>query len=185
MDWSCTQDSGCRQRYVLLGYLSVALGDVGAAYQASACDSTTLLTLLLTANALIGASAKELWVLYQLVPLFGICPVCYPLEIVSCPTRSASMQVWRTSRTLGCQVQIQSRDSRSADQIVPKTWTDHAEIVPQQIVEHSAHQIYARAMDPRGSAKTWKVILGILGLVSCMLLICGACIMLSTGSIIV
>jgi hypothetical protein len=54
------------------GNLSVALGEVRAPYQARASGSTTLLTLLLTAGALIDTPAKELWVLYKLVPLSGI-----------------------------------------------------------------------------------------------------------------
>lgn len=37
----------------------------------SASSSTTLLTLLLTAGALIGAPAKKLWVSYKLYPIAG------------------------------------------------------------------------------------------------------------------
>jgi hypothetical protein len=66
-----------------------------------------------------------------------------------------------------------------------KVWTDQAGIDPQQIAEHFADQVYATAIDPRGSAKIWRVILGIPRLVSCVLLICGASIMLSAGSIVV
>lgn len=55
-----------------IGNLSIALNGVGAAYQAGSSGATTLLTLLPTAGALIGTPAKELWVLYKLVPLAGV-----------------------------------------------------------------------------------------------------------------
>ncbi|EMD01098.1 hypothetical protein BAUCODRAFT_135834 [Baudoinia panamericana UAMH 10762] len=55
-----------------IGNLSIALSGLGSAYQASAAGATTLLTLLPTAGALIGAPTKELWVLYKLMPLAGV-----------------------------------------------------------------------------------------------------------------
>lgn len=55
-----------------IGNLSLALSGVGAAYQVGSSGASTLLTLLPTAGALIGAPAKELWVLYKLVPVAGV-----------------------------------------------------------------------------------------------------------------
>ena len=63
------RSSGSRESCV--GNLSVALADVGAAYSAGAQGASTLLSLMPTAGALIGAPAKELW-LYKLVPLAGV-----------------------------------------------------------------------------------------------------------------
>lgn len=54
------------------GNLSLALDGLGAAYLAGAAGASTLLTLLPTAGALIGAPARELWVLYKLMPVAGI-----------------------------------------------------------------------------------------------------------------
>ena len=62
-----------------VGNLSVALRQVGAAYEASSNGSTALLTLLPTAGALIGAPTKELWVLWNLVPIAGIFSIALSL----------------------------------------------------------------------------------------------------------
>ena len=46
-----------------IGNLSVALDSLGAAYAAGSQGAGVLLTLIPTASVLIGAPAKELWVL--------------------------------------------------------------------------------------------------------------------------
>lgn len=61
------------------GNLSLALADVGAAYQVSSNGATNLLTLLPTAGSLIRAPAKELWVLYKLMPLAGLLSMAFSL----------------------------------------------------------------------------------------------------------
>lgn len=66
-----------------------------------------------------------------------------------------------------------------------KTWSDQSEVDPRLVADHFADQVHARAMDSRGSAKLSKVAFGISGLIACVLLICGACIILSAGSIVV
>jgi hypothetical protein len=55
------------KRSECVGNLSVAL-NVGAAYALGMSSSNTLLSLIPTAGVLIGAPAKELWVLYVLRP---------------------------------------------------------------------------------------------------------------------
>lgn len=54
------------------GNLSLALGSIGPIVSASSSGASGALTLLPTAGALIGAPAKELWILYKLVPLAGV-----------------------------------------------------------------------------------------------------------------
>lgn len=54
------------------GNLSLALGSIGPISSASSSGASGALTLLPTAGALIGAPAKELWILYKLVPLAGV-----------------------------------------------------------------------------------------------------------------
>ncbi|KAF3480427.1 uncharacterized protein GIQ15_05774 [Arthroderma uncinatum] len=52
--------------------LSMALSNVGPIYQAGTAGSAGALSLLPTAGALIGAPAKELWILYKIMPLAGV-----------------------------------------------------------------------------------------------------------------
>jgi hypothetical protein len=68
--------SGGNREYCV-GNLSITLSGLGAAYQASASGATTLLTMLPTAGALIGAPSKELWVLYKLIRSLACCPCFY------------------------------------------------------------------------------------------------------------
>lgn len=166
------------------GNLSVALMEVGAAYQASSNGSTTLLTLLPTAGALIGAPAKELWVLYKLVPFAGFLASLLSLGGSIIPNQVsdyASLEDFSYSGMPSASpvdAMIKRRPSA-------KTWAENSETDVQLLAEHFADQVFARAMDSRASSKHWKVVLGMFGLVGCILLICGACYMLSAGSIIV
>jgi hypothetical protein len=59
------------KRFDCVGNLSVAL-NVGQAYSSGMASANTLLSLIPTAGVLIGAPAKELWVLYKLCPLAGV-----------------------------------------------------------------------------------------------------------------
>lgn len=166
------------------GNLSLALGEVGAAYQASASGSTTLLTLLPTAGALIGAPAKELWVLYKLCPLAGFFSSVLALGGSIVPhqvSEYASLEDFSYSGMPS----TNPIDGFMKRRPSGKTWSDQSDLDPHLVAEHFADQVHARAMDARGSAKTMKVALGIFGLMACILLICGACIILSAGSIVV
>jgi hypothetical protein len=166
------------------GNLSIALGEVGAAYQASASGSTSLLTLLPTAGALIGAPAKELWVLYKLVPLAGFFSSVLSLGGSIVP-RQVSEYASLEDFTYAGMPNGNSVDGMMKRRVSGRTFTDQSDIDPQAIAENFADQVYARAMDPRGSAKTWKVALGLCGQVACIGLIVGACWILSEGSIVV
>jgi hypothetical protein len=90
------------------GNLSVALDAVGAAYQASSNASTTLLTLLPTAGALIGAPAKELWVLSKLVLSLAYCLWRCPWAVTLYHTKSVTTLVLKTSHTAVCETTITS-----------------------------------------------------------------------------
>ncbi|KAF2026293.1 hypothetical protein EK21DRAFT_74485 [Setomelanomma holmii] len=166
------------------GNLSVALAGVGEAYRASASGSTSLLTLLPTAGALIGAPAKELWVLYKLVPLAGFLSSVLSLGGSIVP-HQVSDYASLEDFSYNDMPNNNATDGMLRRRVSGKTWSDQFELDVQQIAEHFADQVYARAMDLRGSSKTWKIGLGICGLIVCVLLICGACYMLSAGSIVV
>jgi len=166
------------------GNLSMALEGAGAAYQASASGSTTLLTLLPTVGALVGPPAKELWVLYKLVPLAGFLSSVLALGGSIVPNQVseyASLEDFSYNGMLSAN----AIDGMMKRRPSGRTWSDQSDVDPQQVANHFADQVYARAMDSRGSAKTWKVALGIFGLVACILLICSACAILSYVSIVV
>ncbi|CAI6286912.1 unnamed protein product [Periconia digitata] len=167
-----------------MGNLSLALEGVGAAYQASSSGSTTLLTLLPTVGALVGPPAKELWVLYKLVPLAGFFSSVLALGGSIVPqqvSEYASLEDFSYSGMPSANAVDGMMKRRPSG----KMWTEQAIVDPQVVAAHFADQVYARAMDSRGSSKTWKVALGMVGMVACILLICCACAILSRGSIVV
>lgn len=166
------------------GNLSVALMEVGAAYQASSNGSTNLLTLLPTAGALIGAPAKELWVLYKLVPLAGFFTSLLSLGGSIIPNQVSDYASLEDFSYSGMHSESPV-DGMIKRRPSAKTWDENSEADIQVVAEHFADQVFARAMDSRGSEKRWKVLLGMFGLVGCILLICGACYILSAGSIVV
>jgi hypothetical protein len=173
-----SQDAYC------YGNLSLALSEVGAAYQASSSGSTSLLTLLPTAGALIGAPAKELWVLYKLVPLAGFFSSVLSLGGSIVP-RQVSEYASLEDFTYAGMPSGNSVDGMMKRRPSGRTFTDQSDMDPQSVAEHFADQVYARAMDSRGSAKLWKVAMGLSGQVACIGLIVGACWILSEGSIVV
>jgi hypothetical protein len=158
------------------GNLSVALDAVGAAYQASSNASTTLLTLLPTAGALIGAPAKELWVLSKLVPIAGLLSMALSLGGNIVPHQVgdyASLEDFSYS----CMRNNNHIDALLKGRVSGRTWNENEGSEPdiQQIAEHFAEQVHARAMDLDVAANRLKVGLGILMLCIWILLICVAC----------
>lgn len=75
------------------GNLSIALAQVGPVLASETAGASGALSLLPTAGALIGAPAKELWVLYKLMPLAGILSMMLSLGGNIVPTSSADYEV--------------------------------------------------------------------------------------------
>lgn len=175
---------GSSSRFYCSGNLSLALGEVGAAYQASSSGSTTLLTLLPTAGALIGAPAKELWVLYKLCPLAGFFSSVLALGGSIVPNQVSEYASLEDFSYAGMP-STNSVDGLMKRRLSGKTWPEQLDDDPDLIAERFADQVHARAIDNRGTAKLFKVAVGICGLIACILLICGACVILSAGSIVV
>ena len=69
-----------------LGNLSLALRQLGSLNAAEYSGATAALSLLPTAGALIGSPTKELWIVYQLMPLAGILSVFLSLGGTMVPT---------------------------------------------------------------------------------------------------
>lgn len=155
------------------GNLSLALADVGAAYQVSSNGATNLLTLLPTAGALIGAPAKELWVLYKLMPLAGLLSMAFslggniiPQQINDYRNLDDFSYGMRNSTSPGIDVEKDKLEKSGAE--------DFAKTVYTRVIE-----------DYSGSKKTIEVATGILMLLACSAGILGACWILQSGAIVV
>lgn len=160
-----------------VGNLSLALSGLGGAYQAGAAGATTLLTLLPTAGALIGAPAKELWVLYKLMPLAGVLSM-----LLSLGGNIVPMEVNQYERI----------DSFSYAGMVgslpeekPTAPTDPSEQEGVTEAEKFAKEVMKRAMNHSGSNKSMKITLGILLQLFWLSCIMAACWFVQTGAIIV
>jgi hypothetical protein len=162
------QIRGNGDRGYCVGNLSIALSGVGAAYQASAAGATTLLTLLPTAGALIGAPAKELWVLYKLMPLAGVLSM-----ILSLGGNIVPMEVNQYERI----------DSFSYAGMVgslpeeqPTVPTDESSEKGLTEAQKFGREVHDRAMNYEGSNKSGVISLGIalqLFWLACILSACG------------
>ena len=76
-----------------IGNLSMALSQVGPLLAAELNGAAGALSLLPTAGALIGAPAKELWVLYKLMPLAGVLSMLLSLGGNIVPTQTSDYKL--------------------------------------------------------------------------------------------
>ncbi|KAF2869416.1 hypothetical protein BDV95DRAFT_577273 [Massariosphaeria phaeospora] len=150
------------------GNLSMALTEVGAAYQTSSNGSTSLLSLLPTAGALIGAPAKELWVLYKLMPLAGLLSMALSLGGNIIP-RQIDDFIDLDNFSYGM------RDT-AADDATGNT--DECTDFAQSIADRVLH-------DQSGSSKTLEATIIVLILCGCLSCILAACWFLQSGAIVV
>lgn len=160
-----------------VGNLSIALSEVGAAYQAGASGATTLLTLLPTAGALIGAPSKELWVLYKLVPIAGLLSMLLSLGGNIMPMEVNSYERMDTFTYSGM---MASRP----DEMITAPTAKHAASGGSE-AEFFADEVHSRAMDHGGSKKSIAVLCGILLQLLWLGCIVGACWFTVSGGIVV
>ena len=160
-----------------VGNLSLALSGLGAAYQAGSAGATTLLTLVPTAGALIGAPAKELWVLYKLMPVAGVLSM-----LLSLGGNIVPMEVNQYERL----------DSFSYAGMVgslpeerPTVPTDASSQQGKTEAEVFADEVHARALDSSGSNKSGVITAGIILQLFWLGCILTACWFIQSGSIIV
>jgi hypothetical protein len=96
-DFSAWKDRGriirAGTRRECFGNLSIALAQVGPVLSSETAGASGALSLLPTAGALIGAPAKELWVLYKLMPLAGIFSMMLSLGGNIVPTSTSDYEV--------------------------------------------------------------------------------------------
>lgn len=179
-------------RAYCIGNLSVALTEVGAAYAVGSQGASTLLSLLPTAGALIGAPARELWVLYKLMPLAGVLSMVIslggniiPMEVnqyekidtfeyqgyIATDTRSKERDRHRNSFGPGMGTQMSTTSTTAQEERLN--------------AEAFAELVYKRSRNPVGSRPILAIVAGCLLQCLWLAIILYACYFLSSGAIIV
>ncbi|OCL05887.1 hypothetical protein AOQ84DRAFT_390574 [Glonium stellatum] len=157
------------------GNLSLALSDVGALYSAEANGASGALSLLPTAGALIGAPAKELWVLYKLVPIAGVLSMLLSLGGNIVPTSASDYETQLDQFSYQGMIGTMDKGSVSYEE-------DGDEELPPN--EKFSRQVQRRAMDTRGG-KTWTVVMvGITSQLFWLAVILVACYLTQCGGIV-
>ncbi|KAH8796380.1 hypothetical protein BGZ57DRAFT_998130 [Hyaloscypha finlandica] len=157
-----------------VGNLSIALSEVGSAYAASSNGASTLLTLIPTAGALIGAPARELWVRYKLMPIAGILSMMLSLGGNIVPMDISDYEQVDTFSYAGM---IPTADQKTNSFVAKSTGETEA--------ERFAALVHSRARDKLGARRSVAIWFGII--LQCFWLTCIliACWFLDSGSIIV
>jgi hypothetical protein len=164
--------SGTREQ--CLGNLSLALAQVGPVYQAEAGGASGALTLLPTAGALIGAPAKELWVLFKLVPLAGVLSMLLSLGGNIVPQTLAEYD--KEAFSYGGMIATEEGTNPNFAQDFKLAKTS-----PQEF----AKVVRQRAHNHHGSSK-WKIaIIGITAQLCWIAIILVACSLTQSGSVVV
>ncbi|KAF2471137.1 uncharacterized protein BDR25DRAFT_367836 [Lindgomyces ingoldianus] len=170
------------------GNLSLALADVGAAYQTSSNGSTTILTLLPAAGALIGAPAEELWVLYKLMPLAGVLSVALSLggNIIPRRINDYTNPDGLLDRGAGGTTAAESPQGSLRNVTIIDLTSEGTET--QRKAEEFADMVHMKAasesLRPKHKPKL-EITVGIIILCACLSLILTACWILQSGAIVV
>ena len=167
------------------GNLSLALSQVGAAYQTSSNGSTNLLALLPTAGTLIGAPAKELWALYELIPLAGFLSIALSLGGNIIPQQVSDYTTLEDFSYKGMKSSPKRPDALRRRRTASSSNLNLSEDT-LKAAENFADEVHARAMDHTGGTnRRLKIMAGMTVLCCCVASVIAACWLLQTGSIIV
>ncbi|KAH8886644.1 hypothetical protein GQ53DRAFT_341669 [Thozetella sp. PMI_491] len=161
------------QRDYCVGNLSVAL-NVGAAYSAGMAGANTILSLIPTASVLIGAPAKELWVLFKLCPLAGILSILLSLGGNIVPMEVNDYENIDKFQYQGMMPSAHDHVDDSGDAGEGKT---EAELF--------ANQVLQRARSHTGGRPISSIVLGMLFQCCAIAAILVACWFLESGAILV
>jgi hypothetical protein len=156
------------------GNLSLVLGQIGPIAAASSSASSGALTLLPTAGALIGAPAKELWMLYKLVPLAGVMSMLLSLGGNIVPNTSGDYE--QEGYTYGGIIGNTSNIGETESRLLSVKTIDAATF---------AQVVKARADNPIGGSKRLVASIGIFCQVFWVGIIIFACWFTEEGSVIV
>lgn len=156
------------------GNLSLVLGNIGPIASASSSASSGALTLLPTAGALIGAPAKELWMLYKLVPFAGVMSMLLSLGGNIVPNTSSDYE--QEGYTYGGIIGNTSNIGDAESRLLSVKTIDAATF---------AQVVKARADNPLGGSKRFVASIGIFCQVFWVGIIVFACWFTEGGSVIV
>lgn len=162
-----------RDHAYCVGNLSVALQDVGAAYAAGSSGASGLLTLIPTAGALIGAPARELWVLYKLMPIAGLLSMTISLGGNIVPREVTDFE---RVDTFSYQGFVATADHQTRDPVLKSTGETEA--------EHFASEVHSRALEFRGKKNFFAIWIGITLQVFWLSCILVACWFLESGTVV-
>lgn len=161
-----------------IGNLSLALSQVGPLTSYSSQGASGALSLLPTAGALIGAPAKELWVLYKLMPLAGILSMILSLGGNIVPMDATDYELSSTAFAYGGLIATQEKHiERRKNEIDFKT----AYVSP---AETFANRVEKRAQERRGSTKRFIVFVGICFQISWFCILMFACYFAQSGGVV-
>ncbi|KAJ9613488.1 hypothetical protein H2200_003430 [Cladophialophora chaetospira] len=143
-----------------LGNLSLALAAVGNLNAAEYSGASGALSLLPTAGALIGAPAKELWIVYKLMPIAGVLSMLLSLGGTITPSDSQDYDVSKGLRFGGLMRSRQKPDDK------PQEKGDNGRAgsprlerkpVPMSKEQAFAEKVFQRAQDDSGNsyARAW------------------------------
>lgn len=158
-------------RLECFGNLSIALSNIGPIASTSGNGSSGALTLLPTAGALIGAPAKELWILYKLVPLAGILSMFLSLGGNILPNASGDYE-GETNRYDGIIGNNMDEEEARLLSVKNLSAVQFAEVVS------------ARAQNPLGGSNTLTVSFGMLCQLGWIAIIVFACWFTEQGAIV-
>lgn len=172
--WGLGASIRAGNRFECAGNLSLALASAGPIMQASTSGSSGALTLLPTAGALIGAPAKELWMLFKLVPLAGVLSMMLSLggNIVPSISDDYEQAGYTYDGMIGTEGNIDDTESRSLSvhKLDPATF---------------AQVVRARADNPLGGSKRMTAAIGMFSQLFWIGVIIFACCFTQKGAVVV
>ena len=161
------------------GNLSLALTELGNLFSAEAGGASGALSLLPTAGALIGAPAKELWVLYKLMPLAGVMSMLLSLGGNIVPMQSSDYEVKTKAFTYGGMIATSHHDAEKAQFYD----NDRDECVGSE-AQKFANIVERRAHEPRGSRKRVTVTIGMCLQIFWLVVLVAACWFTQSGGVV-
>ncbi|KAK1835009.1 hypothetical protein QBC39DRAFT_299898 [Podospora conica] len=156
------------------GNLSLALGSIGPIASASSSGASGAMTLLPTAGALIGAPAKELWILYKLVPIAGVLSMLLSLGGNIVPNTAGEYELEGYNYG-GVIATAGGKDDDVDASILSVKHVDPATF---------AQVVKARAENPLGSNKRTTVTIGVLFQLFWIVVIIFSCWFTGVGAVV-
>ena len=156
--------------------LTLALNAFSALRSAETAGSSGALTLLPTAGALIGTPTKELWMVYQLMPLAGVLSMLLSLGGTLVPTNSKDYELTTSAFSYGGMIATAKDDIKE----------EVDERLSSQMDAHDfANMVEERSKDNTRGRSYVRVWYGIAAQLVLLVLVVFACCFCESGAVIV